>query len=119
MAPPARTWGGGGGGGGGGASRDDGPCRDGESVGGKGARGGRAETAERGAPARIVAEQGEKNLAEGPDLTITRQSRGVELRSRVEGQVPVERTFPGLFWHAKLPRLNIRPLERFVAVVKM
>jgi len=63
----------------------------------RGARGERAENAERGAAARIVAEQGEKKFAEGPDLTITRQRRGVKLRSRVEGQVPDERTFTGLF----------------------
>jgi len=83
----------------------------------RGARGGRAENVEGGAPAVIVAEQGEKELAEGPVLTIARQRRGVEFRSRVEGQVPVERTFPGKLRHAELLRLDICPLKRFVAVV--
>jgi len=85
----------------------------------RGARLGRAENVEGGAPARIVAGQGAKKLAEGPVLTIVRQRRGVEFRSRVEGQVPVERTFLGIFRHAKLPRLHICRLKRFVALVKL
>jgi len=85
----------------------------------RGARGGRAENVERGAPARIVAEQGAKKFAEGPILTIARQHRGVEFRSRFEGQVPVERTFPGIVRHAKLQHLSMSPLKRFVAVFKL